>query len=692
LNRANPEPRLFRFKLYAFLILITINHIGGVMNYLKLFFLSLIFVSSNLFAEELPINDLLKSVLYAQEIPINDLLYSVTDYEFTLSPSGKYLASIKKFPNNYTIIITDIKSGVIKTNIPLGEYRVFDLNWISETRISYEQAGVLFAINIDGTENQQLMSIWKDEKHRYYSTYNYYNFQSTRMVNALNDDYEHILVETRGIDGFPIIYKLNIFTGEKEEIENGKKYDIDYWLADRTGQIRFGIQKDNGKIKFFAKNDRGKWESKNELNLDMDGNSFINQKLNFLDFDYDKNIIYIASSMDSPRWRILAYDIQKKTFVNTVLEDEKYDIGNPINEDTKLLFLDSEAKLIGIRYEREKPYTKWFYKKFQDYQDLLKSMYPEYDAEIFGWNKDASIILVRLFSDAQPGRFIIYDSQDKKIKILCTYANELLNYKLSNSHLIKYKTRDGYEIEGYLNLPLKEGKKFPFIIIPHGGPWARDYWDYDPVVQFFTNQGYGVLKMNFRGSTGYGIDHLLSGVRQISGLMIDDIADGAKWVIDQNYADSSKIFLYGHSYGGYAALESIIRYPEMYRAAVCIGSPTDIIELMDYYKDNKYKFSYEFWKTTVGDPKDEKRFLKSISPIYNIKKIDRPIFFFHGEKDETVPVSQTEEFIKEAKDLGKIFEYKIIKDEDHSISENRNMEFVLKKSIEFFKKNSTDNK
>jgi dipeptidyl aminopeptidase/acylaminoacyl peptidase len=649
------------------------------MNYLKLFFLSLSLIASN---------------LSAQEIPVNDLLYSATDFEFTLAPSGKYMASIKKYPKNYSIIITDLKSNAVKFNIPLGKDKISNLNWISENRVSYEQLGVLFAINIDGTENQQLMSIFKNEKRGYYNSYYGYlsNLQSIRMVNVLKDDFEHILVETRGMDGYPIIYKLNIFTGEKEEIENAKKYRINYWLVDRNGLIRFGIQNEDGKTKFFTKNDQGKWESKNELNLDLDGNSFINQKLNFLDFDYDKNIIYIASSVDSPRWRIMAYDVQKKAYVNTVLEDEKYDIGNPMDDDTSLLFLDSETKLVGIRYQRDKPYTKWFSQKFQDYQSALKSLFPEYDVNIFDWNKDGSVVLVRLYSDTNPGQILIYDSQSKQAKIFCAYAKELLDYKVSSSQLIKYKSRDGYEIEGYLNLPQKEGKNFPFIIMPHGGPWARDYWYYNPVVQFFTNQGYGVLRMNFRGSTGYGIDHLLSGVKQISGLMIDDIADGAKWVIDQNYADSGKIFLYGHSYGGYAAMESIIRYPELYRAAVSIGGPTDIIELMDYYDDNKNKFSYEFWKTTVGDPKNEKKYLKSISPVNNIGKINRPIFLFHGEKDESVPVAQTEDFIKEAKSLGKTFEYKIIKDEDHSISENRNMEFVLRKSLQFFKENSSDSK
>lgn len=648
------------------------------MNSLRLFFLSFLFFTH---------------AVFGQEIPINDLLYPENDFEFTLAPSGNNMASIKKFPQGYFLLITNVKAATIKFHIPLGEGIVSDLNWISENRVTFEQYGTLYAINIDGTEKQKLMGNLKEEKHIYRSTYSFLkNLQKSKMLNVLEDDFEHILLETRDMDNFPIIYKLNIFTGEKEEIENGEKNEINQWLVDRNGQVRLGIQKDDGEIKFFEKTDKGKWKSKKELNLDTDGNSFINQKLNFLDFSYDNNVIYLSSSINNPRWRILAYDIQKKAYIDTVLEDEKYDIGNPIHDDTELLFLDSEEKLVGIRYQREKPYTKWFDKRFQMHQDTLKKLYKEYYAEIFDWNEDVSILLIRLFSDVDPGHIVIYDSKAKKSIFFCSYAKELLKYKVSNTQLIKYKTRDGYEIEGYLNLPLNGDGNFPFIIMPHGGPWTRDYWRYDPVIQFFANHGYGVLRMNFRGSTGYGVNHLLSGVKQISTLMIDDIADGTKWIIDQNYADSSNIFLYGHSYGGYAALQSIIRYPEMYRAAVSIGGPTDIIELMDYFDDQENEFNYEFWKTTVGDPDDEDDYLESISPIYNIKKIQRPIFLFHGEKDEIIPVSQTEEFIEEAEDLGKKIEYKIIKDENHSISENRNVEFILRKSLQFYKKNSNNKK
>jgi dipeptidyl aminopeptidase/acylaminoacyl peptidase len=631
--------------------------------------------------------------LFGQEIPINKLLYSQIDFEFKLSSDGSYMASVKKFPNGYDILIVDIDKATVYQQIPLGEDNVYNLNWISANRITFEQGGLLYAINIDGTEKQQLLSMWKDDKpHTFYNYKQMLNYlQAVKLVNVLEDDFEHILVEKRGIDNYPVLYKLDIFTGEKTELENGESDEINEWLVDRKGNIRFGIKNEDDKVKFFKKNSKGKWESKNELNLDTDGKLFINQKLHFLDFDYNENIIYLASSINSARWYILRYDVEKKDVIDTVLTDKRYDIGNPVNEDTRLLFSDGDKKLIGIRYERDKPFTKWFDQKMITIQDSLDKSCPGYFSDIIDWNKDASVVVVKIFSDMDPGNIMIYDTRKNKYLFYSNFAPDLAKYQLSPTKIVNYKARDGYELEAYLNLPLNADTSSgcPFIIMPHGGPYVRDYWRYDPIVQFFTNQGYGVLRMNFRGSTGYGINHLLSGVKKISTLMISDIADGAKWAINNKLADSNNVFLYGHSYGGYAALESIIQYPDIYKGAVTIGAPTNIIKLIDYLDDEERSFSYEFWKTTIGNPDTENEFLKSISPIYNINKIHRPVFLFHGEKDEIVPVSQTEDFIDKAEDIDKKFEYKIIKDEDHSISENRNVEYILRKAIEFYKQNST---
>ena len=205
-----------------------------------------------------------------------------------------------------------------------------------------------------------------------------------------------------------------------------------------------------------------------------------------------KTQIYLASRMNNPRWQILKYDLSKKMIIDTVISDNTYDIGDPINNDTKLLFIDSKKELIGVRYERSKPFTVWLDPKFKTYQDTLLKYYPGYFIDIFDWNKDGSVVLVYIFSDTDPGNIMIYNSANKKQVFYTSFANDLLNYKLSKTKIIAVKGRDEYDLEGYLNLPVKDTiGKCPLIVMPHGGPYARDYWRYDPVIQFFANQGYG---------------------------------------------------------------------------------------------------------------------------------------------------------------------------------------------------------
>lgn len=597
------------------------------------------------------------------------------------------MASVKTVSAGYSIWITNIRTATIIKKMTMGQGFISNMNWLSESRISYEQYGILRAINIDGTENQQLMSIFKNEKKKYYS---YKNIQSSKMLNVLKNDFEHILIETRGLDNFPIITKLNIFTGEKEEIENGEDKEITDWLVDRSGNVRLGRKYEDDKVIFYTKNGKNQWESKNKLKLDMSGGSLINQKLNLIDFDYNKNILYLSSSVKSERWQVLSYDMSSNEYIDTILTDSKYDIGSPLEDNTQLLFLNSEKKLAGIRYFRDKPYTKWFSKRLQSRQDSLDLAYKKYYCEIFDWNSDASVVLARLYNDISPGHLVIYDSNHNKMLRYTTYAKKLFQYKRSKTKTISYKTRDSYEIEGYLNLPVSTEKKVPLIVMPHGGPWARDHWEYNPIVQFFSNRGFGVLRMNFRGSTGYGTKHLLAGVKKISTTMVNDIVDATKWAIQDSIADKNNIFLYGHSYGGYATLQSITKYPDLFSAGISIGAPTDLEELLDYYDDIENEFNYEFWKKNVEDPDDDD-YLESVSPIHNISKITKPVMFFHGEKDRIVPVSQTNDFIDEAKEINKTFEVKIIKNEDHSISENRNTEYLLRKSLQFYKKNLTKN-
>jgi dipeptidyl aminopeptidase/acylaminoacyl peptidase len=161
--------------------------------------------------------------------------------------------------------------------------------------------------------------------------------------------------------------------------------------------------------------------------------------------------------------------------------------------------------------------VKWFDKRFQDYQDTLNYFFPDYYVDVLSWNYDASVLLVHLFNDTDPGHIMIYDVKTKKQMFYISFSEEILQYQLSPTKVINFKTADNYELEVYLSLPVNnEGKSSPLIVMPHGGPFARDYWRYDPVVHYFNSKGFGVLKINFRGSSGYGKEHLLAGGKKNS--------------------------------------------------------------------------------------------------------------------------------------------------------------------------------
>ena len=152
-------------------------------------------------------------------------------------------------------------------------------------------------------------------------------------------------------------------------------------------------------------------------------------------------------------------------------------------------------------------------------------------------NRDENIFVVAAWSDCTQGVRYLYDATSKTLNKLAEIAPWLHEGDLAEMKPITYQARDGLTIHGYLTLPKGGGKNLPLIVNPHGGPWARDAWGYNPEVQFLANRGYAVLQMNFRGSTGYGRAFWEAGFKQWGKKMQDDVTDGVGFAIAQDIAD-----------------------------------------------------------------------------------------------------------------------------------------------------------
>ena len=237
---------------------------------------------------------------------------------------------------------------------------------------------------------------------------------------------------------------------------------------------------------------------------------------------------------------------------------------------------------------------------------------------------------------------------------------------------IQYKSRDGLSIHGYLTLPLgREARDLPCVVNPHGGPWARDSWGFNPEAQFLANRGYAVLQMNFRGSTGYGREFWQSSFGQWGLAMQDDITDGVHWLIDQCIADPGRIAIYGGSYGGYATLAGITYTPTLYAAAIDYVGVSNLLTFLNTIPPY-WKPMLEKMHTMVGDPVADRERLEATSPALNAERIITPLLIAQGAHDPRVNKDESDQMVAALQARGVDVEYLVKDNEGHGFHNDEN--------------------
>lgn len=230
---------------------------------------------------------------------------------------------------------------------------------------------------------------------------------------------------------------------------------------------------------------------------------------------------------------------------------------------------------------------------------------------------------------------------------------------------INYPAKDGTVIPGYLTVPLgARTENLPLVVMPHGGPIARDSWGFDPWVQFLASRGYAVLQMNFRGSDGYGSDWYWAAHQDWGGLSYSDITDGTRWAIAQGIADPKRICIVGASFGGYAALLGATRNSDLYRCAVSIAGVSDLPEML---ADDQRFTNGAIVRQQVGTDRAK---LKEDSPRRHVEKVSIPVLMIHGDHDYTVEFDQTEMMASALKRAGKPYKTVKVAGADHHFSED----------------------
>jgi dipeptidyl aminopeptidase/acylaminoacyl peptidase len=342
---------------------------------------------------------------------------------------------------------------------------------------------------------------------------------------------------------------------------------------------------------------------------------------------------------------------------------KRVDFGNAI-------FSELSDELIATSYEDERERIYWKDKNFEaDYKFLQKQL-PGKEIGFGSSTKDEKLWIIYANADTDPGSTYLFDRTTKKLTLQYQSREKLNRAYLAPMKPVRYPSSDGLEVPAYLTLPKGvEAKNLPAIIVPHGGPWARDSWGYNAFAQFLANRGYAVLQPNFRGSTGYGKKFIDSGNKQWGDKMQDDVTWGAKYLIAQGIADPKRVGIMGGSYGGYATLAAVAFTPDVFAAGVSIVGPSNLITLLESippYWEPIRKLFYE----RMGDPNtpEGKAQLLRQSPLTAAAKIKTPLLVIQGANDPRVNKRESDQIVVALRDRGFPVEYLVAPDEGHGFA------------------------
>ena len=577
-----------------------------------------------------------------------------------ISPDGKYIAFIKPFKDTMNIWVKE-------TNAPFDSAKPLTNDTKRPVRgyfWSRDGKYILFVQDKGGDENFNVYAVNPAEKPANGAEVpTARNITEAKGIRAFiqgvpKSDPDAIYVGINDRDkAWHDLYKVKISTGERQLIQENKDR-ISGYIFDNNDKLRLAVRtQQNGDTEI--------------LRIDGDGKTTeifscgVFETCSPIRFYKDNKRVYLQTNKgDSDLIGLYLLDVDTgKTELVESDPQKKVDFGGAE-------FSDVSDELVATIYEYDRNRIYWKDKQFQKDYDLIKKRLGDREINFGSSTKDEQKWIVSTFSDTDPGTVWLYDRKTKDLSTLYQMREKLPREYLAPMKYVTYKSSDGLEIPAYLTLPKGvEAKNLPVIIFPHGGPWGRDSWGYNPFAQFFANRGYAVLMPNFRASTGYGKRFLNAGNNEWGQKMQDDLTWGVKYLIEQGIADPKRVGIMGGSYGGYATLAGVTYTPDLYSAAVAIVAPSNLQTLLESIPPYWEQIRAVFYKR-MGDPNTPEGLaqMKRQSPLYSADKIKTPLMVVQGANDPRVNKREADQIVIALRERNYPVEYLVADDEGHGFA------------------------
>lgn len=621
---------------------------------------------------------------------LEDFLSDTDFWSPELSPSGKYLASIYRRDGEDYLLVIDLDDQNLTPQMQrLGDTFVNWLEWTSDDRLLVALSGYMNLANGKQMTRQEILD-WTDKSRATPARFTRLvsierqsrkviamfgdsyqmskNFSLGSVTDFLPDDPDHILMPAR-MNGDLDLFKVNVVDGSFERIAEGT--DNTYgWYTDRNGEPAFRLNvNDRGTIvTVFAReektNGQTKWRRVRTIRLNDDTDSRAAQDFKILYAGPTETTYYVSARPEGEEFAgIYLYDFEKDKLLEPVRVSDRLDIEdgffNPDTRELQGVYFFDDRLVIEMQDQKIDAHLKGLNAYFNDEANVIP----------MDSSRDGNRWLVMATGPREPVSYHVYDV-DKAKAVEISYGRFRLEGKtLGGTQVVQYTARDGLPLRGYLTRPadVPEGTNPPLIVMPHGGPELRDYFDYDSDVQILVAEGYQVFQPNFRGSAGYGKSFVEKGHGQWGKAMQNDIDDGYDYLVAAGLADADRACIFGYSYGGYAALAAATLTPEKYRCIIAGAAISDLVKFLERERREEGSDSevFQIWSKRIGNLKADKAAIEAVSPVNFADRVSRPLLILHGKEDGIVDYEQAKRMAKALDKAGRPYKLVTLKTSSH---------------------------
>lgn len=623
--------------------------------------------------------------------------------EAQISPDGKYLAMVvadsQTGENRKGLAVLSLDSQKITASFrTVGNQDIYRYWWANNERLLIATAtltgsldsplpdGKLYGINVDGSQQRQLTGILPGGPDSFTHISGHQQLlYFIRMLYIPPANARQVIIQAVSDVGFrnqpDQAYSLDIYDGAMRDIAHSPAANGTL-LTDNAGAVRLALGSDtlNGEARFFYRTSETvlDWRNLSALYAHDDP---ADSGLRPLGFTADNHDIYWLGR--TPSSTLGLFTLNPDTLATTLLYgDPEYDIDGEVWS----FEWQKTRHIVAVTAMRGLPALHILDGNSSEAEDLasLYAAFPNQVVNITSNTRDGSKMVIFVHSDRNPGAYYLFDAKTSKVSLLFKALPDIDSRQMADMQPIMFTARDGLVLHGYLTLPPGSSRKnLPLIINPHGGPHGIcDQWGWNPEAQFFATHGYAWLQVNYRGSGCYGMKFQDSGYRHWGTTMQSDLADAVQWAIKQGIADPGRVCIYGASYGGYAALENSILYPQLYKCTVGYVGLYDLT-LADRASFGQYASGQHFVNVVLGT---DKAVLEAESPVNQAAKISDPLFLVYGGADKTVIPENAEEMMSALDKAGKKYEVLYERNEGHGFSKPEDRFELYTRMLAFFDK------